>query len=61
MSVSFPYHPEYGLPNEYRTRVALYALATSVASATLQFNVHQSTVYRWIKDANLKENTNVRR
>jgi transposase len=56
VSVSFPYHPEYGLPNEYRTRVVFYALATSVVSATLHFNVHQSTVYRWTKDANLKEN-----
>lgn len=53
----FPYHPDYGLPDEYRTRVVLHALATSVASAALTFNLAPSTIYRWV---NIQENTHVR-
>jgi transposase-like protein len=44
----FPYHPDYGLPDEYRTRVVLYVLANDVASAALTFNLHKSTIYRWV-------------
>lgn len=60
MTVTFPYHPDYGLPNDYRQQVVVFALDTNVARASLRFNLHQSTIYRWIKDTNIKENNHVR-
>lgn len=58
MTVTFPYHPDYGLPNDYRQQVVASALSTNVVSASIRFNLHQSTVYKWLKDANISTKEN---
>lgn len=58
MSTTFPYHPDYGLPDDYRRQVVLFALDTCPVRAALKFNLARSTVYKWVKD--YKETNHVR-
>jgi transposase-like protein len=50
--MEFNYHPAYGLPDEFRSRVVEYSYETSVHEAAKAFNLAVSTIYRWRADAN---------
>ena len=42
-----PFHPDYGLPQDYRLRVLRTAEQTSPAQAAEIHNIGLSTIYRW--------------
>ena len=45
----FPYHPDYGLPDTYRSQVVAYVQTHGINLAATEFNLHPSTVYRWVR------------
>jgi hypothetical protein len=45
-----PYHPHYGLPDTLRFRAIRDAVETSVRESADKNRVHQSTVYKWMRD-----------
>lgn len=42
-----PFHPDYGLGDEFRRTVLAYAHRTSMSDAADAYRVGVSTVYRW--------------
>lgn len=42
-----PFHPDYGLTDEYRLRALLYAERTDMRTAAAAYNVGLSSLYRW--------------
>jgi len=50
-----PFHPDYGLPHEYR-KVVLVDLGTRpVRQVALDRNIGVSTIYRWRKEMEIME------
>ena len=44
-----PYHPAYGLPDDFRQAVIRMAKQDGAKAAAVAYNVDQSTVYKWRK------------
>lgn len=57
----FPYHPNYGLPDDLRQAAVEYAKATSPKEAAVKFKVDLSSIYNWLRDYKPEEPTDVRR
>lgn len=57
---AFPYHPDYGLPDNLRQAAVVHAKATSPKEAAIKFRVHKSSIYNWLRDYTHKETTDVR-
>lgn len=49
----FPYHPDYGLPNDIRGRAVLMSIQYGVKRAATEYNVSLSTIYKWRADMGL--------
>ena len=49
------YHPDYGYSDEVRVEAVYRAKATSVVLAAAEFKVSSSSIYRWLKVAEKKE------
>lgn len=43
------FHPDYGLPTEYRLRVLATLSYFTVREAAEHFRLHPSTIYAWRK------------
>ena len=50
------YHPGYGYPNAYRVQAIESAQFYGVSFAANAYNVHQSTIYRWIAASRPRRN-----
>lgn len=46
----FPYHPEYGIPDEDRMRAVTLAKAAGFPAAAESTGFGQSSIYRWAAD-----------
>lgn len=59
---AFPYHPDYGLPDDLRQAAVVYAKEASVKEAAIKFRVCRQSVYNWLRDytPTHKETTDVR-
>lgn len=57
----FPYHPDYGLPNDHRSKAVLLSIQYGVKRASDECKVSPSTIYKWRADMGLikKRNANV--
>ena len=44
-----PYHPAYGLPDDFRQAVIRAAKQDGAKAAAVAYNVAPSTVYKWRK------------
>jgi len=44
------YHPNYGLPDELREKVIERAKVAGAITASAEYQVGLSTVYKWLKD-----------
>lgn len=49
------YHPAYGLAAQLAPRAVPYAEEHGIIAASEQFNVSQSTIYRWLADARVTQ------
>jgi transposase-like protein len=49
-----PYHPAYGLPDDFRQAVIRMAKQDGAKAAAVAYNVAPSTVYKWRKDFEAK-------
>ncbi len=49
-----PYHPAYGLPDDFRQAVVRMAEQDGPKAAAAAFNVALSTVYKWARDFEAK-------
>lgn len=49
----FPYHPDYGLPNDIRGRAVLMSIQYGAKRAATECNVSISTIYKWRADMGL--------
>lgn len=49
--MTFPFHPDYGLPDEVRTVILRSAERDGVRAAAAAHGVAVSSVYRWLKAA----------
>jgi transposase-like protein len=49
-----PYHPAYGLPDDFRQAVIRAAKQDGAKAAAAAFNVAASTVYKWARDFEAK-------
>jgi len=53
--MSLGYHPDYGYSDEVRVEALYRAKATSVVLAAAECKVSSRSIYRWLKDAQKKE------
>lgn len=46
----FGYHRDYGLPDAYRLHILNVATRYGLRMAAHTYNVHPSTIHRWMRD-----------
>lgn len=54
----YPYHPAYGLPDDYRTKAVLMSIQYGIKKASERCNVGVSTIYKWRADMGLNKKRN---
>jgi hypothetical protein len=47
----FPYHPDYGMPDQWREETVNLARQHGVPTAAAKTGCHPSTIYRWVRDS----------
>lgn len=50
----FPYHPAYGLPDEWRTEAVMLSIKYGIKKASKQMNVSPQSIIRWRKSIGLR-------
>lgn len=56
----FPYHPDYGLPDDLRRAAVVHAKEASVKEAAIKFRVCRQSIYNWLRDYKPEEPADVR-
>ena len=47
----FPYHPDYGVLDQWREEAVTIARTQGVPTAAATTGFHTSTIYRWVRDS----------
>lgn len=54
----FPYDPDYGLPDDFRSKAILLSIKYGVRKASREMRIGESTIYKWRKDCGLNNKEN---